>query len=112
MGEVFYGLEKVLKETSSGEGKSRVIDYFDQVLRVATHKNPKFQDQHSPTVHKFWYGEFVWGRCFMGQKVLKATSFGEGKSRVTVYFYQVFRVAPQKKNQKFQEQHSPTLHKF
>ena len=34
----------------------------------------------------------------MGQKVLKATSSGEGKSRVTDYFDQVFRVATQKKS--------------
>ena len=45
--------QKVLKETSSGKGKSRVTDYFDPVFRVATQKNPKFQDQHSPTLHKF-----------------------------------------------------------
>ena len=35
----------------------------------------------------------------MGQKVLKATSSGKGKSRVTDYFDQVFRVATQKKIQ-------------
>ena len=34
----------------------------------------------------------------MGQKVLKETSSGKGKSRVTDCFYQVFRVAPQKKS--------------
>ena len=34
----------------------------------------------------------------MGQKVLKATSAGEGKSRVTDYFDPVFRVATQKKS--------------
>ena len=33
----------------------------------------------------------------MGQKVLKETSSGKGKSTVTDNLYQVFRVAPQKK---------------
>jgi hypothetical protein len=43
----------------------------------------------------------------MGQKVLKATSFGEGKSRVTDYFDQVFRVAAPKKTPKPQNPKTP-----
>ena len=60
--------QKVLKATSSGEGKSRVTDYFDQVFRVATHK--KIQNSKTsthPQCINFSMGS-LYGEVFYGSE--------------------------------------------
>ena len=54
--------QKVLKATSSGEGKSRVTDYFDQVFRVAAPKKSKIPRPALTHTTKM----LVWGGC-MGE---------------------------------------------